>query len=276
MTDAPTSPWLQELAWPAIAEHLTRDDLIMLPIGATEQHGPHLPLLVDSGWAIAASEGAARRTGALIAPPLQVGWSPHHLGYPGSITLRPETLTQVTLDICESLAVHGFKRFVIVNGNRIANLAPLEIAASKLRHRTGALCVIADAGLIAREEVDAICTSAPGGQDHAGESETAFMLAWRPELVEMDKAVTHIPPRGSAFNEPVEFEAAFAGNAVSVIRTAADKPRGPESHGVSGDARAATADKGRRIIAAISDNLARLIEELRAQPDPTVRAEIPY
>ena len=272
----PRSPWLHELAWPAIADHLSRDDLVLLPIGATEQHGPHLPLLVDSAWAMAAAEGAARRTGALIAPPLQVGWSPHHLGYPGSITLRPETLTQVTLDICQSLAVHGFRRFVLVNGNRIANLPPLEVAASKLRHRTGALCVVADAGLIAREEVDAICDSPPGGQDHAGESETAFMLAWRPELVAMDKATTHIPPRGSAFNEPIEFEAAFAGNAVSVIRTAADRPRGPDSHGVSGDARAATADKGRRIIAAITDNLARLIEELRAQPAPAVRAEIPY
>lgn len=276
MNTRPTTPWLHEMTWPAIEAHLVNDDVVLVPIGATEQHGRHLPLLVDSAWAIAASEGAALQAGALVAPPLQVGWSPHHLGYPGSITLRPETLTQVTLEICESLAVHGFKRFIIVNGNRIANLPPLEIAASKLRHRTGAIAMVADTGLIARAEIDAICTSPPGGQDHAGESETAFMLAWRPELVDMAQAVTHLPPRGSSFNEPMEFEKAFAGNAVSVVRTAADRPRRADSHGVSGDAQAASVEKGQAIIAAIVANLARLIEELRGQPTPVVKAEIPH
>ncbi len=269
------SCWLHELAWPEVEAHLKGDDVALVPIGATEQHGPHLPLLTDTAWAIAAAEGAAARAGALAAPPLHVGWSPHHLGYPGSLTLRPETLTAVALDICESLVCHGFRRIVMVNGNRIANLPPLEIAASKLRHRTGALAVVADVGLIAKEEIDAVCTSEPGGLDHAGESETAFMLAWRPELVDMSKAVSEIPPRRSAFFEAIEFEPEFAGNSVSVIRTAADRPRGPGSTGVSGDARAATAEKGAAILEAIVANLARLIDELRARPVGAVRAEIP-
>ena len=271
----PASCWLHELAWPAIEAHLRDDDVALVPIGATEQHGRHLPLLTDTAWAVAASEGAARRAGALAAPPLHLGWSPHHLGYPGSLTLRPETLTQVVLDVCESLVHHGFQRIVIVNGNRIANLPPLEIAASKLKHRTGAAVVVADVGLIAKQEIDAICESAPGGQDHAGESETAFMLAWRPELVEMAKAETRIPPRRSAFFEAIEFEAAFQGNSVSVVRSVADRPRGPEDSGVSGDALAATAEKGERIIEAIVTNLVRLIEEIRAEPVSGVRAEIP-
>lgn len=272
----PRSPWLHELTWPDIEAHLTGDDVALVPIGATEQHGRHLPLLTDTGWAIAAAEGAAVRAGALAAPPQHVGWSPHHLGFPGSLTLRPETLTAVTLDICESLVHHGFRRIVIVNGNRIANLPPLEIAASKLRHKTGALAVVADVGLIAKEEIAAIRESEPGGLDHAGESETAFMLAWRPELVDMTKAETVIPPRRSAFNETVEFEPEFDGNSVSVIRTAADNPRGPETSGVSGDALAATPEKGTTIIEAIVANLVRLIDELRAQPLGEVRAEIPY
>lgn len=269
------SCWLHELAWPVIEAHLRDDDVVLVPIGATEQHGRHLPLLTDTAWAIAASEGAARRAGALAAPPLHVGWSPHHLGYPGSLTLRPETLTQVTLDICESLVYHGFHRIVIVNGNRIANLPPLEIAASKLKHRTGAEVVVADVGLIAKEEIDGICESAPGGQDHAGESETAFMLAWRPDLVDMSKAETRIPARRSSFFEAVEFEAAFYGNSISIVRSAADRPRGPKDSGVSGDALAATAGKGERIIEAIVTNLVCLIEEIRAQPVSGVQAEIP-
>ena len=266
--------WHRLKAW-ELRERAESDAVVLLPVGATEQHGPHLPLLTDTAWAVAAAEGAARQAGALAAPPLHVGWSPHHLGYPGSLTLRPETLMQVTLDICESLVCHGFRRIVLVNGNRIANLPPLEIAASKLRHRTGALAAIADVGLIAKEEIRALCSSAPDGMDHAGESETAFMLHWRPELVDMAKAVTEMPERASAFFEPIEFEPAFYGNSASLVRLAADKPRGPDSSGVAGDARAATAEKGEAILAAIVANLVRLIEEIRAQPVGEVTASIP-
>jgi creatinine amidohydrolase/Fe(II)-dependent formamide hydrolase-like protein len=62
------SCWLHELAWPEVEAHLKGSDLALVPIGATEQHGPHLPLLVDSGWAIAAAEGAALKAGVLAAP----------------------------------------------------------------------------------------------------------------------------------------------------------------------------------------------------------------
>lgn len=270
------SCWLHELAWPDIKEHLAGDDVALLPIGATEQHGLHLPLLTDTGWAIATCEGAAKRAGALVAPPLHFGWSPHHLGFPGSITLRPETLTSVVQDVGESLVYHGFRRIIIVSGNRIANLPPLEIGASKLRHKTGARVSVADVGLIARKEVDAICQSMPGGQDHAGESETAFMLAWRPELVDMAKATTTIHARDSRFNEPLEFEEAFYGNAVSVTRTARDNTDDEGATGLSGDASAATAEKGERIVEVIVNNLVDLIDEVRSRPVEHQSVEIPY
>ncbi len=276
---SPSSPWIHELSWPVIQAYLDEDDVVLLPIGATEQHGRHLPLLVDTGWAIAASEGAARLSHALIAPPLHLGWSPHHLGYPGSMTLRPETLTQVTLEMAESLVFHGFKRVVIVNGNRIANLPPLEIAASKIRHKTGALVVVADVGLVAKQEIAALKEGAPGTLDHAGESETAFMMAWRPELVNLDKAETHLPPRPSAFDEPLEFEPEFSGNAVSVVRIAAKPPADENdtaSQGISGDPSKATAEKGQAMLDAIARNIAKVIDELRAQETPKTRAEVPF
>jgi len=280
MTDTlDTSPWLQERAWPAIEAYLAEDDTVLLPVGATEQHGYHLPLLVDSAWAIAACDGAARKSNVLIAPPQQVGWSPHHLAFPGSLTLRPETLTQVMLDIGESLVVSGFKRLIIVNGNRIANLPPLEIAASKLRHRTGALCVVADVGLIAKTEIAALRDGPPGSLDHAGESETAFMMAWQPDLVALDRAKVHLPPRTSVFNEPLEFEPEYEGNSVTVVRRAADRVRvkeGPAAQGISGDPTKATAEKGQAILDAIVTNLSCLIDELRARPTPETQANIPY
>ena len=97
--------WLHELRWPEIETYLAGDDVALVPIGATEQHGRHLPLLVDTGWAVAACEHAAGKTGGLIAPPLHFGWSPHHMGYPGSITLGADTLRQVTVPMVESKPV---------------------------------------------------------------------------------------------------------------------------------------------------------------------------
>ena len=137
MTDAPPNPpvgktsvWMQELYWDRIADHLTRDDVALVPIGATEQHGLHAPLLLDTGWAIVVAEEAARRAGCLVTPPLHFGWSSGHMAYSGCIGLRAETLTAVAIDIAESLLAHGFRRIVFVNGNRVANLPPLEIAAT--------------------------------------------------------------------------------------------------------------------------------------------------
>ena len=96
--------------------------------------------MVDTGWAIAVAEGAALATGTLVAPPQHVGWSPHHLAYCGALTFRPETLISVMVDIGESLIHHGFKKIVFVNGNRIANLPPMEIAAAKLRFPPAPMC----------------------------------------------------------------------------------------------------------------------------------------
>ena len=177
----------------SVQEYLKHDDLILVPIGATEQHGRHTPLMVDTGWAIAVAEGAALATGTLVAPPQHVGWSPHHLAYCGALTFRPETLISVMVDIGESLIHHGFRKIVFVNGNRIANLPPMEIAAAKLRFSTGAYVSVVDAGLIARREVGEICQAGENG--HGGDSETSFMLHWRPDLVDMSQAAPGKPHR---------------------------------------------------------------------------------
>ncbi|MEQ1934784.1 MAG: creatininase family protein, partial [Fimbriimonadaceae bacterium] len=104
--------WIHELTWPEIAQYLETSDIALVPIGATEQHGPHTPLLVDTAWASDVSIAVAERENVLVAPPMHFGWSPHHLGYPGGITLRPETLTQVAVDIGESLISHGFRKII--------------------------------------------------------------------------------------------------------------------------------------------------------------------
>lgn len=261
---AKTSRWIHELAWPAIAENLKSNDVVLLPIGATEQHGPHTPLMVDTAWAINVSAEVAARTGALVAPPLHYGWSPHHLGYPGGITLRPETLIQVALDVGESLLVHGFRKIVLVNGNRIANLPPMEIAATKLRFRTGCYCSVVDIGLIARKEVAEICGHVPNATDHAGDAETSYMLYVHPELVDMGKA-PHVPAKNSkaGYVAHIPIEQPYDANMVLVHPTADEYGAKTAPAGIGGDPRTATREKGERIFEAVVRNFAAYVEDIK-------------
>lgn len=270
--------WLHELRWPEVEAYLARDDVALVPIGATEQHGRHLPMLVDTGWAEAASLLAAREADVVVAPPLPFGWSPHHMGYPGTVTLAADTLRAIARDVCSSLIIHGFKRIVIVNGNRIANLQPLEVAAVELINRTGAHVVVADTGLIARHEVKALCELGSDGLDHAGEAESSFALHWAGEHVDLAAASPPSPranaPR-SAFDYPTELDAALMGNALSRFSTPERHRRATAPDGTAGDPSSATAAKGEAMIGAIAAGLVKVIEEVRAAEVGEVRAELP-
>jgi creatinine amidohydrolase len=130
--------------WEEVRDHLQKDDVIIIPVGSTEQHGPQLPLGTDSMVAIALAEDAAREAGALVATPIWFGWNPHHMAYPGTITLHPETLIELVTDMCQSLIYHSFRRIIILNDHRVANMVPLTIASTRLRERTGTCVAVAD------------------------------------------------------------------------------------------------------------------------------------
>ena len=262
------SNWLHELRWPEVEGYLKTSDIVLVPIGATEQHGRHLPLAVDTGWAIRASEIAAQKTGSVIAPPLHYGWSPHHMGYPGTVTLGAKTLLSIATDIAFSLVSHGFGRIIFVNGNRIANLPPLEIAIVEIKNRTGAFAGIADAGLIAKEEVSALCRAPDGGLDHAGEVETSFALHWMPASVDLSQARPRQQPTRSlgTFDYTVELDPTRSGNSVSYAVSAEEHKAASAPDGAVNDASLSNAEQGRKIIEMIGANLARFIEEVRLKP----------
>jgi len=271
------SRWIQELKWPEIADYLEQSDIALIPVGATEQHGPHLPLYVDTGWAVGMAEGVAERTNSLIAPPVHYGWGPHHMAYPGTITLRSDTLQQLCLDIGESLIYHGFKRLVFINGNRAANLPPMETAASKLRFLTGAFVAVADAGLIAKSAVRAVCDSPDGGLGHAGESETAYTLYRNPDLVDMSLAVNSVKHQGRFGLSHKPFEPPWDGETVYVPRTDADMRSSTEAtQGIAGSASFATREKGERIHGILSDALVDFIETyVKPAPVAVKKVRIP-
>lgn len=243
------SVWIHEMFWPDIASHLQNGgDTVLIPIGATEQHGPHTSLFVDTAWACDVSEGVAKQEDVLVAPPMHFGYSHHHLAFPGGITLRAETLTQVAIDVAESLISHGFKKIIFVNGNRVANLPPLQIAMTKIRLNTGAYAAIIDTHLIARNEVCEIAGNRPDASNHAGDVETSFMMYAHADYVR-EENISPLPERNQeAFSSVIPMDPPFDRNIAFTQTTPEEFYAKTQGRGVFSDPSTASAQKGKAIL----------------------------
>jgi creatinine amidohydrolase len=266
------SIWLQENKWEDIEAYLAKKKTIIVPFGSTEQHAKHLPLGTDSLVAIKVAEEAGKRTNTLVAPPNWIGWAPHHMAFPGTITLRPETLTHLAMDICQSLIYHGFEKIVIVNGHREANLPPLKIAATKLRNQTGAYIAIADPFYIAYEVGREVKKSEPGGVGHAAEMETSHMLYLHPELCNMENAVknVHTSHRFIQHDPFVEGDRVFVPSDVATYRN------NSKNIGVVGDPTVSTKESGERYHQQLISNLIEFLTYCEEEVSVTLRnQEVP-
>lgn len=179
----------EELTWEDISA--LRDsgiDMAILPVGATEQHGGHLPVGVDTYSAIAVAEGASARTGIPVLPALAYGCSlGHSKKWPGTISLRPETLARLIVEIAEWVVAAGFTRLLILNGH-VTNWAPLRCGLENVRHAYPDLRIaLRSIWEISGEVHDHY--HADAANFHANCAETSVMLALRPELVRADRVV---------------------------------------------------------------------------------------
>jgi len=176
---------LQEMSWTDVRDYLKTSDMVIIPIGSTEQHGPHLPLGTDYYEATGISELISARTGVVMAPVLLVGYSEYHSGFPGTLSLKPETMEQVLFETAEMLIKYGFRRFMFFNyhgGNHVAESKVIH----RINHTTEAIAVAIGHGspiqkgrYQGKDEV---------GDEHAGIGETSLMLYLKPELVKMERA----------------------------------------------------------------------------------------
>ena len=256
----------EELTSPDVAA-LDRDNTVLvLPLGSVEQHGNHMPLGTDTLLAHSVSLAAAKISAGKVAvlPPPWYGFSAHHMRFPGSITLRAETLMAVAEDVVGSLVKHGFRRILIVNGHG-GNNGVIDVLASTLGHRHYGEARIAALTYfqLAREAIAKLRQSEPGGMGHACEFETAMIQHIRPELVKMDKAATTYPDPGSSYLTTD----LLGGSAIRVYHDFGDL----SPSGTLGDPSLATPEKGAKFFAAVVAELAAFIDDFRGWTIPERR-----
>ena len=241
---------LENLSWPEIADLRGKNGgLLMLPLGATEQHGPHLPVAMDTLLAEAVCHAASARTGVPVLPALRYTTSQGHTTkWPGTFSLRHETLISTLRDIAAWTHATGWKRLLLVNAH-FGNDAPARVAVDQLRlSYLGKLQV----GLVhAFKLTDAIWAeyTQDAADLHANQAETALMLHLHPELVRMDQiAAADDPDRttGTVFSHPV-----------------AQTSR----NGVTGFPSRATAEQGRELFGAMTAALTATVQSaIREEP----------
>lgn len=181
----------EELTSPEIGELVERVNAAIIPFGAVEQHGPHMPLCVDWNMAYHVSKGVSALTGVPVLHPVTYGVSGSHGDFPGTVGLRPETFLAVVDDVVGWLYRSGVRQFILLNGHAW-NGAPLQVCAEKIRTRYD------DVRVRALDYVDEYPPTEIDGRytygrllAHANYFETSCMLYINPELVKMDRAVYH-------------------------------------------------------------------------------------
>ncbi|MDP2674030.1 MAG: creatininase family protein, partial [Dehalococcoidia bacterium] len=221
---------------------------VVVPFGAVEQHGPHLPLGTDAIFGDEIGLAVAERLDAFLAPTVRVGFSPHHMAFAGTLTVDEEAFQAVAGQIVRALAGHGFRRIVLLPTHG-GNFRPLGAAVSGLAPMDGIKVItFPDVGMLLNAILPVASemglTPAEGGV-HAGEWETSMMLALHPELVRMERA-----------------EEGYVGDlATGVQRFFNEGVHVLAENGIFGDPRRASAEAGRKYIQNIVDIVVRTVEE---------------
>jgi creatinine amidohydrolase len=246
----------EELSAPQIDALDRERTVVVLPVGSVEQHGRHMPLGTDTLLAQSVALAAAERLAPRVAvlPPPWYGFSAHHMRFPGTVTLRSDTMIALVEDIAGSVIAHGFRRVLIVNGHG-GNNGVIDVLASRLGHDHYGKARIACLTYfqLARSAIEKLRESKRGGMGHACEFETSMMQQVRPELVAIERAAVIYPDPGSPY-----LTTDLLGG--SLARTYHDFADLSES-GTLGDPSLATPEKGARFHAAVVDALVGFIDD---------------
>ncbi len=192
-------PTLDEMTGPEVEAALSQTDVLLLPVGATEAHGAHLPLGTDSFEARENCRRAAIRLAALgcpvvIGPVIPFGASSFHLGFAGTISLSSHTMIRLLTEVCLSLYETGFRKFALVHGHD-GNLPVMMVAAQDVVDNTTDAQAMVLNWLTPLSKVYHRIQTSKKQEGHGGEGETARILVTHPDLVHLDRSVKHhVPP----------------------------------------------------------------------------------
>ena len=185
------------MTWPEVNAAGEAGKIPVIPIGTTEQHGPHLPLKIDRWTSTSICDEAAKRAPnrLTVLPPIAYGYTSHVMDFPGTITIHHETFIRYVVDVLKSLAYHGFKKIIMINGHG-SNHNPLELAGRRAMLESDAGVAMAGWWFLSDANSGFQDTwrdsPFPGGAAHAGEAETSLALHLDPDAVKMDLAVDQV------------------------------------------------------------------------------------
>ncbi|MEZ4388519.1 MAG: creatininase family protein [Candidatus Krumholzibacteriia bacterium] len=246
-------PWLlAELTWPEAEQRFRETDVVLLPVGAIEQHGPHLPLDVDAfdaDWLARQVAAACSDPKPLVLPLIPYGVSYHHEDFAGTLSVRNETMAQLIYDVGMGAARCGATKLVIINGH--GGNGPALAFAAQMINRDARIFTCVESGETSDVDVSALAST--DNDVHAGEIETSTTLALRPDLVHLERARPSVPRFSSRFLDFTN-QRAVGWNAYTMRISPT---------GVMGDPTVANADKGRRMWEVMVRNLVEFVEDLK-------------
>ncbi|MFP6611405.1 MAG: creatininase family protein [Pirellulales bacterium] len=256
----------EKLTWPEINDAVDGDQVCIVPCGAVEQHGHHLPLDVDLVCPTGIAHGAGRQIPdkMLVLPIVTYGYTGHVMDFPGTINNDFEHFMHHVLDITKSLAYHGFKKLVLLNGHG-SNMPNLDLVARRTNLETDAECVVAAWWNLLTVDKEFLPnwreSKFPGGCSHAGELETSLYLYLDGDHVRKDKIESGV----ISFNEedsPFHWVDLFAQGPATVISWTSSY----SETGVLGDAELATQEKGRQVYEEAVKQLVAFVTWFKQRP----------
>lgn len=239
-----------------IREAVKKNGIVIIPTGSSEQHGPALPVSVDT---VIVGEVAQRAASlvedtitVLVTPPIWFGISTQHVGFTGTITARAQTYITLIKELCQSIVASGFKKILLLNGHG-GNLDALRVASRMIRDESEVFCAVARYWDFGADKIRKIRQSEIGGMAHSGELEASCMMYLHPDLVVAETLKRSIPKWRSKYIAQDLFDL----GKVSVPYNVHDV----SSTGIVGDPDTASPEKGERFLKAIVEGLADFLKE---------------
>ena len=250
----PPTVFLGEMTNPEVEAFLAGHHKVIVPVGSTEQHGPHGPLLTDALIPTAVAKRIAPRINALVAPTINYSLSYPHAGFTGLVHIRVQTFMDLIEDVCVGLATAGFRKIVFLNGhydNTYAIAYACATAQSRLPDGVQAYPVNYWDGMNAEESSEFF---GPNTGLHANRGEISAVMAIDPALVDLNNANAEMPPFPPVTNSAPVHTAFFFSTPGSVHRAT--------KSGTWGDAREASAEFGERYLSVVTEATVRLLDDI--------------